>query len=1207
MPAHARTRDRRTRTPLQVLAAALLVLLAAVPAFSMTPGTGTALGIPGGGGGQNYTPPLGGYYYLYSSVAMPGDVWQVTSAAPPTAADPITGTAALVQLNANYAKVIGQTMGWIKVDVLRTGAVIDTAYYRLYNIVTLEDDQGGQIGYDPRYGQSSGTFPEEGGLYHSQGTAEVASKEMQGWNDLLAGQSTEWTGSALGQARTAIRMPEAQLLGAASGQGNSIVACSRDNQYVRLWLNGPRENIPIPIYLHCTDLAGGSVHPGVGSYQIKVHYFTPPAPNQANGNWTYPMNVPQIGPVLLHVKRLMFADSTNPSMQRNWILRIPWKGLSTSTQYADIEVEAQIPNPNQVAKQYGHDPTGLEEGSMMLRFGTVVDLERIDVRAREPDDLGKLRTHWFRRTKYRIANQDNVCEPHKVSLGLGAKVLEGARASDPAVIAVVDSPDAQSADPIRDAPLFAELMANLIDEVMFVSEGEPEDPFTHSVWSRADIPQDVAEPWTNTPASLRVGVKGYVGIIADTPAPDDYDTEAAEAASAATREIDVHFINVLADVNQDGLVDASDDDNELEEGAGDGPGLIVNYDPNGGTGPLQAADKNLQKVVVRFSGSTHYSGYEVQVDAHDSLVVWKDNSRQNRCEFDQENQVWKISIPTGGADAVVWLGTTSGVVSWDLDFSIVELGSASDPLFDRPQRMHMDRLHVTCTGAGLDVDSNNDGTVNDTDDAIEESLPGLWVLASATDTPNEYSLVIRKHRKWTDLLQSAAKLYRDGAGSFVVADAGGQTVMSESATSATLASSDLSGTGSVTYKIKAPKDTTVPGTAKLRLEIETSGRVVAYDWVQISVLGLELESVEFASDYQSGGAARLKKSPDDNFRGVGSAYEKPEWLNDETERNNPVAHRKNTSVQLKVRVKVEPSGQQYVLIGDSANAYLDFDSGTRTATGSTETVTVTAASTLPDRCQRLSESIQWKIRVLGDTPKEIELKSSGAHEILVTVDAPNEENSWNETNSFAYKRVREVVEKAGSSSSVGNIAAAIQQWRDTYGIDTSDMTVTNGTNGDELWALLDKTEKGQCAEGSLLMEQAMRLLGISALYQHVLPTNALPVPVHSGESQAASPERSHHDGDEKLWMHFTNAGNFSGWNEGEGCCLVDGKLYTAWAGLFIGVSGTVIDGTTAASAAHHVLLRLELDHDRLQRWLLEPTENEVECEDQAEVPVPRNN
>lgn len=291
---------------------------------------------------------------------------------------------------------------------------------------------------------------------------------------------------------------------------------------------------------------------------------------------------------------------------------------------------------------------------------------------------------------------------------------------------------------------------------------------------------------------------------------------------------------------------------------------------------------------------------------------------------------------------------------------------------------------------------------------------------------------------------------------------------------------------------------------------------------------------------------------------------------------------------------------------------MEFEQGEPvTSDGSSQFFDVTATAPLPNGCRQLEESVLWRIRLFGRANRLVDVMSSGVHEILLTVDDPIEESSWGEWNGFALNRVRWLVENAGDSDDIDFIAESIQHAIDDFGIHNDGQTVgDDGRNPSELWALLDKTEKGQCSEGANLMELAMTLLGVEATFQFALPADELPVAIYSASNPtAAAPTRGPHSGTEHLHLYFTNAGVFSGLNEREGCCLVSGRLYTAFtAEHYIGTGGVEFDGTTTDSAAHHILLQLEREYriyPRFQRWVQEPVENEVECPDATGVPVPR--
>jgi hypothetical protein len=139
-----------------------------------------------------------------------------------------------------YTKFIGYTRGWVKLEVYKGGSLFDCAFYRLYRIYLIEDDQGDPLGYykgfDPRYGGTSiGTqFLELGGPYdRGKPLREPPAEDIFGYDDRFGGLGVPWTGQPAG--RTLHRMPEAQLF------GNSLMANTRNHQTIRVYLQGPRE------------------------------------------------------------------------------------------------------------------------------------------------------------------------------------------------------------------------------------------------------------------------------------------------------------------------------------------------------------------------------------------------------------------------------------------------------------------------------------------------------------------------------------------------------------------------------------------------------------------------------------------------------------------------------------------------------------------------------------------------------------------------------------------------------------------------------------------------------------------------------------------------------------------------------------------------------------------------------------------------------
>lgn len=365
------------------------------------------------------------------------------------------------------------------------------------------------------------------------------------------------------------------------------------------------------------------------------------------------------------------------------------------------------------------------------------------------------------------------------------------------------------------------------------------------------------------------------------------------------------------------------------------------------------------------------------------------------------------------------------------------------------------------------------------------------------------------------------------------------------------------------------------------------------DTVKFTVVTAQVLEISFTGDHQM-----HENSNDHDGWGVGTAIEDPVWTSGG--RNKPVCYTNGNHLAMTVKLDVIPDlpagiSVAAILIADgpgNLDGVLSVSlSGSEVTSPSASPLTTTGA--LDDMVYKATPTIDWK---LCDAANSI---GTSSHRIYVTYGTPNQENSFGSSNLLTEKRIAEVIDNAGTDLDIDAIASNIQQWRDEYGIDNTG--ATTGVDGNKIWLLLDLCEKAQCAEGALLMEQAMRLLGIPAEFQFLLPVVYLPVPVRSASSSATAPIRPHDGTAETLHFYFTDAGDFNGWNEGEGCCLVNSKLYTAWADRTIGEAGGVVGSRTAESAAHHVLLQLAENMPSLQRWR---KANNDPCNSGDTVPVP---
>ena len=379
------------------------------------------------------------------------------------------------------------------------------------------------------------------------------------------------------------------------------------------------------------------------------------------------------------------------------------------------------------------------------------------------------------------------------------------------------------------------------------------------------------------------------------------------------------------------------------------------------------------------------------------------------------------------------------------------------------------------------------------------------------------------------------------------------------------------------------------------------------DSIKVTVVKVNLKSVDFLG---TGNHTLRKQGTDawsnDKFGDNGDVIiNYPEWqdndLDGTADIDDPVCYTQSSCPNMTAVLAVSPN------LSTAVTAKLRVKKGSTelvakdiTLSGSETTVSDlawAATSALPATLLTSDYALTWSISLdAGSTYCDIGIS---VNRFFVVLGIPGQVNSYGSGNNLTCKRISEVLDNAGTTANVGTIAANIQTWRDDYGINNTG--ATTGVNGAKIWALLDFTEKGQCGEGFILMEQAVRLLGVPAEYQHVFPAISLPVPVHSAASSASAPTREHDSTTENLYMYFTAAGAFTGWNVGEGCCLVGGKLYAAWAGYRVGESGGVVNGKTAASAAHHILMQLSDGMPDLQRWR---KANGDACDSGDTVPVP---
>lgn len=227
----------------------------------------------------------------------------------------------------------------------------------------------------------------------------------------------------------------------------------------------------------------------------------------------------------------------------------------------------------------------------------------------------------------------------------------------------------------------------------------------------------------------------------------------------------------------------------------------------------------------------------------------------------------------------------------------------------------------------------------------------------------------------------------------------------------------------------------------------------------------ELKSVEFTSDH-----GLLKKNPTTGsiWGDSNTSFEKPEWV--AGSRNNPISHTKNTKITIKVKVKVEPAGIAFDLIGNGSDDYVDFEATGNTSTGADQEITLTAKANLPNQVCTLSKSIAWKIKV---GTLELSIGSSGAHKIYVTYGTPA-------GSAVTEKRIEAVCTYASGKSELKECADAVFDHLPTFSAYGN--APTDGPA--PIWLLYDSAQnplwRSQCPGHAIFVNAHFQMLGLGA-------------------------------------------------------------------------------------------------------------------------------
>ena len=236
--------------------------------------------------------------------------------------------------------------------------------------------------------------------------------------------------------------------------------------------------------------------------------------------------------------------------------------------------------------------------------------------------------------------------------------------------------------------------------------------------------------------------------------------------------------------------------------------------------------------------------------------------------------------------------------------------------------------------------------------------------------------------------------------------------------------------------------------------------------IKVVVLKTELKSIEFTSKNV------VLKDNNTDYTDSGTDYAAPEWVLDPA-RNNPISHTKNSSITVKVTVKVQPAGVTFNLDGDGPNKDLDFESTGNSSTGGDQPITMTADSELPNEIATLSKSISWSLTASGVACNSW---SSGPHTIYVTYGTPT-------GSVITEKRVNWACTIATGATS---ISGAAEKFRDAIAANPG-FAVPRVWNLDS-WQFLASGDHGDCITLAKLARKGLEMVGIPAQERWSFPT-----------------------------------------------------------------------------------------------------------------------
>ena len=229
--------------------------------------------------------------------------------------------------------------------------------------------------------------------------------------------------------------------------------------------------------------------------------------------------------------------------------------------------------------------------------------------------------------------------------------------------------------------------------------------------------------------------------------------------------------------------------------------------------------------------------------------------------------------------------------------------------------------------------------------------------------------------------------------------------------------------------------------------------------LKLVVVDAKLMSLKFTSDHN------LLLDNNMDWTSAGNRYPKPEWVDPESSAY-PISQSKNTSVTMKVKIKVKPAGLSFKLTG-YGDLYMSFTANA-TSTGEEQEIEVMAEESLPDQVDIISSSIDWNIKI-EDKSDEKSLTVTN-HEIYVTYGDPS-------GSAATEKRIAWCTQTCSGLSDPSSIADTIYS---ALASNPPTFRLIQPNVPSSPWLLMQSTGyQGQCIDLANLMKLQMAMLGYS--------------------------------------------------------------------------------------------------------------------------------